>query len=102
MNSLKETLLRIKEVSSKTTTSISNVVHKLSEEVGEVSAEVLRIEGIKPLKIGEDPVEQLKEEAVDTLITTLDLLHSRLDLSEEDIVKLAIPKINKWESQKHR
>lgn len=99
MNSLADVLKQSKIVSEQTETCPGDVVLKLAEEVGEISAEWLRIKGIKPIKGKLDPEKQIRLECGDALLTLLDLMHNRLNMSEEDMVKVITPGLSKWKSQ---
>jgi hypothetical protein len=71
-------------------------VCKLQEELGELSAETLKLVGFKNSNL---TFEQIKSnillESVDCLIMTMDIL-STMGYSKEDIIKTADKQIAKW------
>lgn len=72
---------------------------KLTEESGEIAAEVLKLVDYK--STDETPkqiVEHLKEEAVDALITALDIIN-HLKMSEEEVVFVMESKLDKWKNK---
>ena len=76
-------------------TSIGDVLLKAQEELGEIAAEQLKIEGIKPCLIGEKPVENRLEESCDLLLVALDL--ALRQAPKELIEEILTSKLEKWE-----
>lgn len=69
---------------------------KLSEEVGEVAAEIFKLKGKKRTeKSGGEIIADLKEEAVDALIMCYDIL-AYVGASDEEIDALIQRKVKKW------
>ena len=93
MNS--EVYSRILNCSKIANTSISEVLLKAQEELGEVSAEHLKVQGIKPQEPLENPVENRLEESCDLLLVCLDLCLRQAP--KELIEEILITKISKWE-----
>lgn len=72
---------------------------KLSEESGEVAAEVLKLTGYKKTtKTTREVREDLKEEAIDALITSLDVIN-HLKMSEDEVVYILEQKLNEWKTK---
>jgi hypothetical protein len=76
-------------------TSIGDVLLKAQEELGEIAAEQLKVEGIKPYKPSEKPLENRLEESCDLLLVALDL--ALRQAPKELIEEILISKISKWE-----
>ena len=91
-------LTDIKKAGKESSTTLQDVLFKVLEEAGEVAAEDLRVRGIKPLKEGQDPLEERKEESVDLLLSTLDLCLRQM--SEKEIEVILKKKMAKWLSYK--
>lgn len=89
---------KIKEAGKTSSNSLTDVILKAIEELGEVSAEDLRVRGIKPIQEGKDPLYERKEESVDLLLSTLDLCFRQMD--ESEISEILEKKLNKWLSYK--
>lgn len=71
-------------------------VCKLQEEVGELSAETLKLVGFKNSDLSKKEISnKILLETVDCLIMTMDIL-STMKYSKEDIIKTADAQINKW------
>jgi NTP pyrophosphatase (non-canonical NTP hydrolase) len=72
---------------------------KLNEEVGELSAEILKLVGYKHHNDTSEEIRQhLLEEAADSLIIIFDILVIQ-GYTKEEIVKTCGNKINKWVDQ---
>ena len=72
----------------------ASIMLSLVEEVGELSKEVSIVEGMSYKK---PDVDGVLGEAVDVLITVLDLIHTLVpDATEEEINSYAGKKIAKW------
>jgi hypothetical protein len=73
------------------------VLSKITEELGELSVEVQISEGVSYKEAGKDGVVG---ESIDLITCVLDLIHiMHPELTEEDLVKIAIPKLNKWKEK---
>jgi hypothetical protein len=71
-------------------------VCKLQEEVGELSAETLKLIGFKNSNLSESKIkENILLESVDCLIMCMDIL-STCGYTKEQIIKVADAQINKW------
>jgi NTP pyrophosphatase (non-canonical NTP hydrolase) len=69
---------------------------KLNEEAGEFSAEVLKLSGFKSHNDTKTCLEyNLKQEAVDVFITSVDCLHAS-GISEDELAHLVSEKLAKW------
>jgi NTP pyrophosphatase (non-canonical NTP hydrolase) len=91
---------KLVKASLKTKRDIIARALKLSEETGELAAEALKIRGLKG-KGGKNDVEvlhDLREEAVDVFIMSLDILLFT-KTSEEELNRLIDKKLNKWLKQ---
>ncbi len=72
---------------------------KLNEEAGEVCAAVLKLSGYKSTdETPQEIKENLKEEAIDCLITSLDVIN-HLRMSEDEVVYILEQKLNKWKTK---
>lgn len=73
-------------------------VCKLQEEVGELSAETLKLIGFKSSNLPESEIKKnILIEAVDCLIMSMDILSTQ-GFSKDEIIKIADSQINKWVS----
>ena len=73
-------------------------VCKLQEEVGELSAETLKLIGFKNSSLSEQEIKQnILLEAVDCLIVSMDILSTQ-GYSKDEIIKIADSQISKWVS----
>ncbi len=71
-------------------------VCKLQEEVGELSAETLKMIGFKNSNLTQEQINQnILLESVDCLIMSMDILSSQ-GYTKSEIVKMADSQINKW------
>ena len=71
-------------------------VCKLQEEVGELSAETLKIIGFKNSNLTKEQIkENILLESVDCLIMSMDILSTQ-GYSKDEIIKMADSQINKW------
>jgi len=92
----------VKEVSHLEDPDIVKKGLKLTEEVGELSAEILKLAGYKYTNPSDFPGEEVRnnllEEAVDSLIMVFDILVNQ-GYTKEEIIKTSHKKVNKWLSQ---
>lgn len=73
-------------------------VCKLQEEVGELSAETLKLIGFKNSSLSDKEIKQnILLEAVDCLIMSMDILSTQ-GYSKDEIIKIADSQISKWVS----
>lgn len=73
------------------------VLSKCTEELGELSVEVQIKEGVSYKQAGKDGVVG---EAIDLITCLLDIIHINYpELTEEDLVAIAIPKLEKWKQK---
>lgn len=73
---------------------------KVTEEAGELAAEVLRLVGHKKSKqTKEVTIKKIKSEGVDVMLALFDVLNN-VDITKEEILKLSTKAINKWK-RKH-
>ncbi len=71
-------------------------VCKLQEEVGELSAETLKMIGFKNSNLSQEEIKQnILLESVDCLIMSMDILSTQ-GYSKDEIIKMADSQINKW------
>lgn len=71
-------------------------VCKLQEEVGELSAETLKMIGFKNSNLSQEEIKQnILLESVDCLIMSMDILSTQ-GYTKDEIVKMANSQINKW------
>jgi len=71
-------------------------VCKLQEEVGELSAETLKMIGFKNSNLTQEQIKQnILLESVDCLIMSMDILSTQ-GYTKNEIVKMADSQINKW------
>jgi hypothetical protein len=71
-------------------------VCKLQEEVGELSAETLKMIGFKNSNLSKEEIKQnILLESVDCLIMSMDILSTQ-GYSKDEIIKMADSQINKW------
>lgn len=77
--------------------TLENKTIKLAEEVGEISVEVLILNGFKNSNgVSKETTKQnLKEEAVDAMLMCLDIL-AFLKTTPEEIDEISMRKIDKW------
>ena len=69
---------------------------KLNEEVGELSAEILKLVKYKHTTDSSERIrEHLLEEAMDTIIMVFDILVKQ-GYTKEEMIKMGEKKINKW------
>lgn len=95
-------LKQIIELSEKEACNISSKVIKLSEEVGEVSAEYLAFAGTSNRSASaEGKIENLLEEAIDVFIVAVDLINT-IPLSSETTTKILAKKLKKWEAKQNK
>lgn len=72
---------------------------KLNEEAGEISAEVLKLTGYKgTTEDTQTIINNLKEEAIDALICSLDIIN-HMGMTEEDVEKIMTIKLLKWKTK---
>lgn len=72
---------------------------KLTEEAGEISAEVLKLTGYKGSEDSQqDIINYLKEEVVDALICVLDIAN-HVKMTESEIEDIMTTKLNKWRTK---
>jgi NTP pyrophosphatase (non-canonical NTP hydrolase) len=91
---------KVVEISAKTTDDLVKKTLKLSEEVGELAAEVLKLDGFKRSKESKVKIKaHLIEEAVDSMLVIFDIL-ATAGVTEDVIDKVANKKIKKWQ-RKH-
>ena len=73
-------------------------VCKLQEEVGELSAETLKLIGFKNSNLAESEIRRnILLEGVDCLIMSMDILSTQ-GYTKDEIIKMADSQINKWVS----
>jgi NTP pyrophosphatase (non-canonical NTP hydrolase) len=76
--------------------TIENMILKLVEEVGELSCDILKL---KQYKVNDEKKEDIltnaKEEVVDCFIILINI-SEKLDISDEDMVKIFRKKLKKW------
>jgi hypothetical protein len=73
-------------------------VCKLQEEVGELSAETLKLIGFKNSNLSEQDIKRnILLEAVDCLIMSMDILSTQ-GFTKDEIIKMADSQISKWVS----
>jgi NTP pyrophosphatase (non-canonical NTP hydrolase) len=91
---------KLKTASSLTKRTLIARVLKLCEEAGELSAEVLKFSNLKGRggKSKSEVEEDLREEAVDCLIMSLDIL-IETGTSEKHLNELLNKKLDKWMGQ---
>jgi len=78
---------------------LSERVVKLQEEVGELSAEVLKLRGFKKSDLSKDEIRNnILLETVDCLIMSMDIL-SHEKFQKKEIIEIADKQIEKWLSQ---
>jgi len=89
----------VKNVSSAQGYGLSERVVKLQEEVGELSAEVLKLKGFKKSDLSKDEIRNnILLETVDCLIMSMDIL-SHEKFQKKEIIEIADKQIEKWLSQ---
>jgi len=89
----------VKNVSSAQGYGLSERVIKLQEEVGELSAEVLKLRGFKKSDLSKDEIRNnILLETVDCLIISMDIL-SHEKFQKKEIIEIADKQIEKWLSQ---
>jgi hypothetical protein len=89
----------VKNVSSAQGYGLSERVVKLQEEVGELSAEVLKLRGFKKSDLSKDEIRNnILLETVDCLIMSMDIL-SHEKFQKKEIIEIADKQIEKWLSQ---
>ncbi len=73
------------------------VLSKCTEELGELSVEVQIKEGVSYKQAGKDGVVG---EAIDLITCLIDMIHINYpELTEEDLLAIAIPKLEKWKEK---
>lgn len=73
------------------------VLLKCTEELGELSEEVQIAAGVSYKQPGKDGIVG---EAIDLITCALDMIHiTHPELTEEDILAIAIPKLEKWKEK---
>jgi hypothetical protein len=86
----------VKQTSSAENGSIVEKGLKLNEEVGELSAELLKIVGYKHTTDSHDVImEKALLESVDSLIMIFDIM-IKLGFTKDQIVEMAEKQVNKW------
>jgi hypothetical protein len=89
----------VKNVTSMQGYGLSERVIKLQEEVGELSAEVLKLKGFKNSDLSKEEIKNnILLETVDCLIMTMDILNYG-KFQKKDIIEVADRQIEKWLSQ---
>ncbi len=89
----------VRNVSSAQGYGLSERVVKLQEEVGELSAEVLKLRGFKKSDLSKDEIRNnILLETVDCLIMSMDIL-SHEKFQKKEIIEIADKQIEKWLSQ---
>jgi hypothetical protein len=89
----------IKNVTSMQGYGLTERVIKLQEEVGELSAEVLKLKGFKNSDLSKEEIKNnILLETVDCLIMTMDILNYG-KFQKKDIIEVADRQIEKWLSQ---
>jgi len=89
----------VKSVSPLEKSDITKKGLKLNEEVGELSAEILKLVNYKYHNDTEQEVrDNLLQEGVDSLIMIFDILTSQ-NYSKEEVVSVSEQKIEKWLNQ---
>lgn len=89
----------VRDTSKLTTHGLTERGLKLSEEVGELSAEILKLNGHKFSNLSESQIKNnLLLESVDCLIMVFDIM-SYLGFSKQQITEMSEQQINKWLSQ---
>ena len=69
---------------------------KLSEEVGELAAEILKSTGIKHSNLSDiEQRSQILLESCDVLIMTLSIMN-QMNFTKQEIVEMTISQIEKW------
>jgi len=72
---------------------------KLTEEAGEISAEVLKLVDFKVSNQSKAEIkDNIKEETIDALIVVFDIIN-HLGMSEEEVSYLMDAKLEKWKSK---
>lgn len=97
---------KVKEVSDlqeslkpKDNTMLLQRALKLNEEAGEVAAEALKLTGYKgTVESTEDINNNLKEEAIDALICSLDVIN-HMNMTEKEVEIFIEKKLGKWKSK---
>ena len=93
MNS--EIYSRILNCSKIANTTVGDVLLKAQEELGEIAAEHLKVQGIKPQEPLENPLVNRLEESCDLLLVCLDLCLRQAP--KELIEEVLKDKLSKWE-----
>jgi hypothetical protein len=94
MEKLASLIRRIQDAGFTAETNLTDVILKITEEIGEVAAEDLRVRGIKPKDKEKNPIIERKEESCDVLLATLDLVLRQMTVEEmERILEI---KFEKW------
>lgn len=76
--------------------SLENPVIKLAEELGEIAAEALKMNGYKNSNVAyQDSLEHLHEECADLLITLIDVM-DKSGMTQEALYKVVPVKLAKW------
>lgn len=105
MNNLSEVLLEVCKTEQygmdlrPNVQNLSNVMVKATEELGELSAEILKLNGFKISD--EDPskiLEHAKEEAVDNMMMSMVIAH-HLGMTEEELCERFKTKIDVWKKK---
>jgi hypothetical protein len=100
MEKLASLIRRIQDAGFTAETNLTDVILKITEEIGEVAAEDLRVRGIKPKEKGKNPIAERKEESCDVLLATLDLVLRQVTVEEmEEILEI---KFEKWLSYRNK
>jgi NTP pyrophosphatase (non-canonical NTP hydrolase) len=91
---------KIREISLLETKTLVERGLKLTEEVGELAAEILKFEGLKPTngKSGIDVLQALRLEAVDCMLMSMDIL-AYTQTTDDRIKEIIESQLEKWKSQ---
>lgn len=75
---------------------------KLNEEVGELSAEVLKLSGYKVSGLSKEEIRsRIIEEAVDAQVMIIDILEN-VEATDQEIINCAEDAVNKWLSYNNK
>lgn len=87
---------KLRKISKLTEKNLVERLAKLTEESGELAAEILKYKGLKQTdKTVKEVRADLEEEAVDTLIMGLDIV-AYLEMSDTKVRRLLSKKMKKW------
>lgn len=99
MNSLIDAILATCELADiyHSQRNINSVMNAATSELGELAEEVNIASGVSYKEPGPDGVEG---EAIDLILAAVDLLYvNNRKITEEDMVRIATPKLQKWHSK---